>query len=61
MRYQIHVTDAGKDLAVGPIVEARKFLEPLAAAINTNVSRGVERNWRDARIVSVQDIPRNIQ
>lgn len=61
MMFQIHVTDGGKELAVGPIVSSSKFLEPLAAAINTNVARGIERNWRDARIVTVQDIPRKTQ
>lgn len=61
MMYQIHVTADGKDLPVGPIVDVRRFLEPLAQMINTSVAKGTERNWADARIVTIQTIRKDLQ
>ena len=48
--YQVLVDDkGGATLAIGPKI-ARHVAENLAEAINTNVLRGVEKVWSNARI-----------
>lgn len=55
--HQVHVTDRkGRDVIVGPMVNVKAVLEPMVEAINLSVASGKERNWRDARIESTQQI-----
>ncbi len=55
--YQVYVTDQdGKDLPIGMRLSASKPLEDLAEAINIRVLKGIEKEWRNARVVPIEAI-----
>ncbi len=55
--YQAEVTDAqGVDILVGPAVADKRILEPMVEQINLSVASGKQKDWRDARIVTVHKL-----
>ncbi len=52
--YQVQVeTKSGKPAFVGPSMENPERLYGLASAINTNVAKGQEKDWFNARVVEL--------
>ena len=55
--YQVQVTDnQGKQVCVGPVMCEAEGPGQLADSINKRVAIGREKNWRDARVVSIHSI-----
>lgn len=55
--YQVQVsTPINPALQIGPAVSDKRVLEPMVEAINRSVATGKEKDWRDARIVTVHNL-----